>query len=437
MLFKQRILLANCDTTEYRTDEQAKNIFRRQLHTGLLCGNGVVLNVGAIVDIPDAVEALNAEHDAFIENCAGLLAASTTNDNPLIVVRGLPETAIGPTGRMSLVQYFESRDKGWIISSLGGMTKGELQQDSEKLDKFVGRMEALSDRLNELGARAERVSPAAANRLREHVKLTVETLKTQNRSKIVVSESDYESPPEITFDDIADIAATVASRSQAYGLIDRLARERVDEKAGMKPDEDRQSRAATALVARVRAEFIDPAYKSIFLNPGETLVDGSFDFADEKIIKGVGSLRRLHLAKEDFLASLKHSHPRVHALLQEIPSRLRYMRFIALLFQPHLHASLLLNSVTENLQSEGKRLVARAAWTGFQFYYRQLAAAQEFNDAWDGRQPSASDGLHEREEHKIIDDAVEDLEAIDDIKETLDGFSHILDDPNRTVARYA
>ena len=108
MLFKEKILLSNCDSVK----KHSENEIKKRLLVGLVFGNGIVLSPNILFDNIGIQTVLNQKNVIKFLNEEGLGE---------FIIRGFN---IGDIKSAS--EYFEKLPNSYAVSSLNGKLKGEL-----------------------------------------------------------------------------------------------------------------------------------------------------------------------------------------------------------------------------------------------------------------------------------------------------------------------
>lgn len=217
MLFKEKLLLSNCDSVRALDGEE----LRKRVLTGLAFADGVVLSPNALIDnhrVADALKQMNVVRYLNEEGSGKL------------IIRGF-----GLKQGTRLTDYYESLPGNFILSSIpGAPCKDDLDRDQRQ---------QMHERITELQQALQQIHPVI-----ESLSLPRESLRDEVRSRLgersgiqqfFVDDSDYE-----LFLQGSDL---VISRSEWYAHAETFFAER-----------------GTAHFPQFRAEVIDPAYNSLF-----------------------------------------------------------------------------------------------------------------------------------------------------------------------------
>ena len=231
MLFKEKLLLSNCDSVKRLPAEQLKKRFL----TGMAFGDGVVLSPNMLID-NTGFEALLARRN--------VVKYLNEEGHGKLVLRGF-----GLGGDFSLSDYYHALPPGFIFSSLeGGPTKAALSRAQET--DLLARVAATQTALDRLGYAVEPVH------------LEPDSLAGEIRRRL--ADDDSIGHFFAHADERAAFLAAAAgrvSRSDWYVFADGYFADR-DEQGG----------------ARFKAEVIDPAYNSLFALQGEGFLQDNIKY---------------------------------------------------------------------------------------------------------------------------------------------------------------
>lgn len=235
MLFKEKLLLSNCDSVKRYPVDQLKKRFL----TGMAFGDGVVLSPNILIDNPGFHGLLARKNIVKYLNEEG---------HGKLVLRGIQLDS-----GMSLLDYYEALPDSFIFSSLvGNPTKSSITSLQKK--ELIERIQATQKALDQLGHAVESLH------------LTKESLTNEIKSRL-----DDENSIGHFFDDdgervlFKELVKSSVSRSDWYGFSDRYF-----------------SKKGSLISAHFKAEVIDPAYNSLFAMEGEGFLQD-----DIKYISGV------------------------------------------------------------------------------------------------------------------------------------------------------
>jgi hypothetical protein len=380
MLFSSRLMLANCDTTQYgagkMTPAAAAEHFQRQLNSAIFAGSGITLAAGIVIDVLKAPEIFQ-KSAPLIERCHELFQAEHPEDS-LIAIRGL-----GEADKIDLVHYLETRPPEFKFDAYGGKTWNELLHAER--DEIQSRLSALSNVLNGLGARIDKMPANAGGRLSRHIANTIKKLRTQNRSSEYFPLKSCRSQLRVTFDEIEEITAKAPNRSFIYDALDKSVTAKAVELRKLGVNEDELMLATDWIVSTIRLNYVDPGYFSIFTDETETIINGNFGFLDEKLLGLFSRLKSLaKYTRDEIPRLLEKDYPALFAALPALPTILQRIAFIvSAVYAPHLALKMVRDYPIDMLRAEGKKVVGTAAWSAFSFYYRFYAAAQNYEPEWD------------------------------------------------------
>ncbi|MGI6408624.1 MAG: hypothetical protein ACOX0Y_08030 [Thiopseudomonas sp.] len=222
MLFKEKLLLSNCDSVRALDG----NELRKRVLTGLAFADGVVLSPNTLIDNLQVADTLRQSNVVRYLNEEG---------EGKLVIRGF-----GVAQYSSLVEYYDALPGSFILSSIPGTPC------KDDLDRF--QREQVQDRITELQQALRQVHPVI-----ESLSLPRESLRNE-----VFSRLDERTAIQQFFTDDSDYALfllgadQVISRSEWYAHAQGFFAER-----------------GANLFPQFRAEVIDPAYNSLFAMTGE------------------------------------------------------------------------------------------------------------------------------------------------------------------------
>lgn len=237
MLFKEKLLLSNCDSVRQLDPEE----LRKRVLTGLAFADGVVLSPNAVIDNLEILQVLSQLNVVRYLNEEGY---------GKLVIRGFGVDKVD-----TVVDYYESLPDSYIISSLPGTPcKGEL-------DRY--ERQVIKERLAELQELLYRLKPSLQGLELPRESLRNEVLKRLQSADLA---NHYFSSPE-AFASFKDNADQVISRSEWYQYAQGLFAEQEN---------------AEQHFAAFRAEVIDPAYNSLFAVTNEGFLQD-----DIRLLSGV------------------------------------------------------------------------------------------------------------------------------------------------------
>lgn len=251
MLFKEKLLLSNCDSVRALDGNEV----RKRFLTGLAFADGVVLSPNALLDNRDVAQIIGQTNVIKYLNEEG---------SGKLVIRGF-----GMTQHASLEEYYHALPGSFILSSLPGAPR------KDALDRHQQRL--MQDRVATLQKALREVRPAT-----ENLVLARESLRDE-----VFTRLDDPACAEHYFENDGDYqlfllgAAKIISRSEWYSHSQAFFRSR-----------------GLGNFPRFRAEVIDPAYNSLFAVANEGFLQDDIRYLTgipEVILDasiGIKSLRR-------------------------------------------------------------------------------------------------------------------------------------------------
>lgn len=236
MLFKEKLLLSNCDSVRQLDPEE----LRKRVLTGLAFADGVVLSPNAVIDNLEILQVLSQLNVVRYLNEEGY---------GKLVIRGFGVDRID-----TVVDYYDSLPDSYIISSLPGTPcKGALDRHERQIIK--GRLAELQDLLY-------RLRPSLQGLALPRESLRDEVLE---RLQSAGQDNHYFASAE----DLAEFknnADQVISRSEWYQYTQGVF-------AG-------QQNAGQRFAAFC-AEVVDPAYNSLFAETNEGFLQDGMRFLPE------------------------------------------------------------------------------------------------------------------------------------------------------------
>lgn len=222
MLFKEKLLLSNCDSVRQLSSTE----IRKRFLTGLTFAEGVILTPNTLLDNDDFHSLITRRNVVKYLNEEGA---------GKFIIRGF-----NLDEGICLVDYFEKLPDDYILSSLPNSPKkshiNNVQRDQilTKLDAIQIALEKISPKVESIEIQRESLQNGVFNRLRDDDVLGVF----------------FDSDEERIF--FKNKAKEAVSRSQWYGLSD-------------------QYFGPKSLIGsnRFKSEVIDPAYNSLFAIEGE------------------------------------------------------------------------------------------------------------------------------------------------------------------------
>lgn len=228
MIFKEKMYLANCDSTRKLNADE----FEKRFLTSAVFSQGIILSPNIILDNPSVVDILRSARVKkwFKEEGSGS-----------IVVRG-----VGVTPSSCLVEYFDSLPDNFVISSMGGLSKTEIKcTDAQGLDALRKRLELIQEQLFRFDSQRQ-------NLLLDDNSLSNEILRQHNDSwdeKYFLGKNSLEV--------LHEKASVLTSRSDWYEYISYM---------------------GDCLNNEFRVEVVDTAYSRLFLNKGEAFCIDRINF---------------------------------------------------------------------------------------------------------------------------------------------------------------
>lgn len=231
MLFKEKLLLSNCDSVKGFSTDQLKKRFL----TGMAFGDGVVLSPNMLID--------NVGFDSLLGR-RNVVKYLNEEGHGKLVLRGLSLTE-----GMSLMDYYEALPGSFIFSSVDGKpTKASLNKSQER--ELVQRIQTTHLALEQLGYVFEKLD------------LTKDSLSNEIKERL-----DDEDCLGLFFEDDGErgqflaLAKDKVSRSDWYGFADAY----FDNDSGL-------------LSEQFKAEVVDPAYNSLFAMTGEGFLQDNIKY---------------------------------------------------------------------------------------------------------------------------------------------------------------
>lgn len=228
MLFKENILLANCDSTRALSTKE----LQKRILIGTLFGRGVIVSPNILIDNPGIPEVLDRP------NIAKYLREEGQGS---FVVRGFN---VGSD--FSILEYFEKLPDSYILSSLAGRPcKGDLKYLER--DSLKWRLERLQRSLEAIRLRAQPVEVSPDSLTREI-----------KRRLTADSAGQYYFGSQSNLDTFLEGSEHCVSRSDWYSRIEQYSAD--------------HWRLGGDSAAAFKLEVVDPAYNSLFIHKGETFV---------------------------------------------------------------------------------------------------------------------------------------------------------------------
>ena len=221
MLFKEKLLLSNCDSVRQLSEVELLKRFT----TGITFGDGVVLSPNTFIDNVSFASILTRKNlvKYLNEEGCGKLVIRGFNTNP----------------DLTLLEYYESLPANFIFSSFtGSPTKESLTK--EQLAELITRLDITQRALNNLDYGIEQVS-LAPHALQEEILTRLDDAMITSYFGVDIDRHAFERTVENTH-----------SRSEWYEKADALFFNNVTHGA-----------------AEFKNEIINPSYNSLFANKGE------------------------------------------------------------------------------------------------------------------------------------------------------------------------
>ncbi|WP_372862888.1 hypothetical protein [Spongiibacter sp.] len=222
MLFKEKLLLSNCDSVKKLSHEEV----RKRFLTGLTFADGVVVSPNTLIDNVSVHQLISQRNVVKYLNEEGL---------GKFVIRGF-----NLSNEFSLVAYFESLPGDFILSSLpGSPRKSQLSQ--QQRHELIGRLVLTETAIKQ-------VKPSV-----ETMRIDSEALSTEIARRLVddTTLGYFSGSKELRERFLAQTKGCV-SRSQWYENVEKYT--------------DLQQNFGADVF---KAEVIDPAYNSLFAASGE------------------------------------------------------------------------------------------------------------------------------------------------------------------------
>ncbi|AQZ93706.1 hypothetical protein ACFSB1_08055 [Halopseudomonas phragmitis] len=231
MLFKEKLLLSNCDSVRGLSGPE----WRKRFLTGLAFADGVVLSPNTLIDNAEVVQALSQQNVIKYLNEEG---------SGKLVIRGFNLSQY-----TSLLDYYQALPDNFIISSLpGAPSKGQLSSQQQR--ELLQRLQRLQQALGEVKPRLETLVLARES-LRDEIFRRLDSPDAVGQ----VFESDGERTLFMLRGQQCISRSDWYSHAQAFF----------------------HSRGQDAF-ARFRAEVIDPAYNALFAVPNEGFLQDNIRF---------------------------------------------------------------------------------------------------------------------------------------------------------------
>jgi|GEM_PF-392443 len=247
MLFKEKLLLSNCDSVRQLEIEK----IRQRFLTSLAFGDGVVLTPNTIFD--------NENIDLLIER-KNVHKYLNEEGKGKFVVRGFN---VQPD--FSLVSYFEGLPPEYIISSIPNSPRmTDITQ--KQRDELLYRCENIQASLDRIAPKYENIE-VNENALKNKIFSLIESDDILNRSDVSSEQHQGHKVQKTGFfmntdqrNILKEQAKGVVSRSQWYAFCDSYF------------DGD------SITASRFKLEVIDPSYNSLFIFKGEAFLQDNMGF---------------------------------------------------------------------------------------------------------------------------------------------------------------
>lgn len=305
MLFKEKLLLSNCDSVRMLSAEE----IRKRFLTGLTFADGVVLSPSALLD--------NAGFHSLISK-RNVVKYLNEEGSGKFVVRGF-----NLSGDFCLVDYFKGLSEDYIISSIPGNPK-KSDLSVEQLDLILTRLELTQKAL-------DRINPVIEDARIEPGSLRNEISKRIECDESICSYFDSDGERMLFLSQ----SETVVSRSQWYEFSDRYF-----------------GRRSQIESARFKSEIIDPSYNSLFAISGEGFLQDN--------IKIINNIPEILLDSGVLLKSLRNEIKYIEYPMKtfEIISSLGAGELLKLLTDEAL------GYIEDKLQDKGRKYLSRKNWFG-------------------------------------------------------------------------
>jgi hypothetical protein len=239
MLFKDKLLLANCDSVKNCSFGE----LQKRLLIGTIFADGIIISPNVLID-NDGVDKLLSSRR--------LINYFNDEGHGKFVIRG-----VGVHPDQELMDYYESLPNSFILSSFKGAPRKE-DLSSEQQDIVIERIKSIQNALNQFHFESDSVD------------LKPNSLKSQIEEKIkmVSSTSGYflnEDEKNKFFQKSTEL--NIVSRSQWY----RYAQSFFDEK---RPE-------SSNIFSAFKSEVIDTSYNSLFVRKGEGFLQDEVKYLEK------------------------------------------------------------------------------------------------------------------------------------------------------------
>lgn len=224
MLFKDRLLLANCDSVMKRPEEELKKRFK----IGLLFSEGIVLSTNILIDN-------NSMDNIFKDPVINQYLLSNEGHGKL-VIRGR-----GLEANQPLIDLYHALPDNFIFSSFHGKLKSQLNTQEIKI--ILHRLQYIDKIIDHSQAIREPINNFSTNTLSEQLSIRSESyFKDFKAVNLELSILNYQHELQ-----------TIKSRSEAYSLTELyFANDNYSE--------------------QIKQELIDPTYNRMFVKGSEGFV---------------------------------------------------------------------------------------------------------------------------------------------------------------------
>lgn len=228
MILKEKLFLANCDSVRQLNKQEVSARFM----AGVLFADGVVLSPNLLIDNPMIVSMLASD------NVQRWFKRDEHNESKLMI-RGF-----NLEQGLSLVNYFEDLDDNYVVSQLGGVSKGGLTSDQAS---------QIKTQLEQAGEILESYQPSIVSLEKKPGALSEQIrLRLESASHLEAAE-DQRSVHQQTLALVEQSGKPLGSRSDWYLALSTL------EIPAIQRDQ-------------FRLEVIDASYNSLFVGEGEAFV---------------------------------------------------------------------------------------------------------------------------------------------------------------------
>lgn len=228
MILKEKLFLANCDSVRQLNEQEVGARFM----AGVLFADGVVLSPNLLIDNPAIVSMLASD------NVQRWFKRDEHNESKLMI-RGF-----NLEQGLSLVNYFENLDDNYVVSQLGGISKGGLTSNQAS---------QIKTQLEQAGEVLESYQPSIVSLEKKPGALSEQIrLRLESASHLEAAE-DQRSVHQQTLALVEQSGKPLGSRSDWYLALSPL------EIPAIQRDQ-------------FRLEVIDASYNGLFVGEGEAFV---------------------------------------------------------------------------------------------------------------------------------------------------------------------